>query len=279
MTWTEALRSAARRLGEAGVAEPMRDARLLAAWAAGVEPGRVTLLGPEPMDPAARSRLDAAAAARAGGRSVAHVTGRKAFWGRDFAVTDATLAPRPETEGIVAAALERPFARVLDLGTGTGCLLVTLLAERPEATGLGTDLSPGALAVAGRNARTHGVADRAAFREGDWWAAPEGRFDLVVCHPPYIPEADMPGLGPGVLAEPRMALTPGGDGLGAYRAVAEGLRDALEPGGRVLLEVGAGQAGDVAAILRAAGLDGVLARPDMDGRERVLEASRPGGLP
>jgi release factor glutamine methyltransferase len=253
----------------------MRDARLLAAWAAGVDAGRVTALRGEAHP--APDRLEEAVRRRAGGLSVAHVTGRKAFWGRDFAVTTDTLAPRPETEGIVAAALERPFAWALDLGTGTGCLLVTLLAERPGARGLGTALSATALEVARANAATHGVADRAGLRRGDWWGAVAGRFDLIVSNPPYVAEEDMAALAPEVLAEPRMALSPGGDGLGAFRAIAAGLASALEPGGRVLLEVGAGQAGAVAALLRAAGLDAVRARPDMDGRERVVEAVRPRG--
>ena len=274
MSWDASLREASRRLAGAGVPEPARDARLLAAWAAGVEPGRVTLLRGEPMAQLLRDRLEAAVEARAGGRSVAHVTGRKAFWGREFLVTDDTLAPRPETEGIVAAALEEPFARVLDLGTGTGCLAVTLLAERPSAGGVATDLSAPALAVARRNAAAHGVADRLELRRGDWWEADSGPFDLVVSNPPYVAEAEMAGLAPEVLAEPRMALTPGGDGLGAHRAIAAGLGRGLAPGGRVLLEIGAGQGGAVAGLLRDAGLDPVRVRPDMDSRDRFVEARR-----
>ena len=129
---------------------------------------------------------------------MAHVTGRQTFWGRDFAVSGDTLAPRPETETLVAAALERPFARVLDLGTGTGCLAVTLLAERPGARGVATDLSAAALAVAARNAEAHGVARRLELRHGDWWAPVTGRFDLIVSNPPYVAEAEMAGLAPEV---------------------------------------------------------------------------------
>lgn len=273
-TWDEALREAAGRLRAAGVAEPLRDARWLAAWAAGVEAGRVTLLRGEPMEAEARARLDAAVAGRAAGRSVAHVTGRQLFWGRAFLVTPDTLAPRPETESLVAAALDAPFARLIDLGTGTGCLAVTLLAERPHATGLATDLSAAALEVAGRNAQAHGVAGRLERRRCDWWEGVEGRFDLVVSNPPYIAEAEMAGLAPEVRAEPRLALTPGGDGLGAYRAIAAGLVARLAPDGRALLEIGPGQGAAVAAMLRDAGLDAVRVRPDMDGRDRVVEARR-----
>ena len=271
-TWDAALREAARRLAAAGVEEPVRDARWLAAWAAGVEPGRVTPMRAEPIDAGTRARLDAAVARRAEGRSVAHVTGRKAFWGRELVVSDDTLAPRPETEALVAAALEAPFARALDLGTGTGCIVVTLLAERPDATALATDLSGAALVVAARNAEAHGVAARLELRRADWWGEIGGRFDLIVSNPPYVAEAEMAALAPEVRAEPRLALTPGGDGLGAYRAIVAGLAEHLAPGGRVLLEVGAGQGAAVAGLLDAAGLDGVRLRPDMDGRDRVAEA-------
>ncbi len=281
-SWDAALRAATRRLASAGVEGPARDARRLAAWAGGVEPGRVTLLRGEPMPPEARARLDAAVAARVSGRSVAHVTGRAAFWGRDFAVTLDTLAPRPETETLIAAALAEPFARVLDLGTGTGCLAVTLLAERPGATGVATDLSGPALAVAARNAAMHGVAARLELRRSDWWEGVGGRFDLIVSNPPYIAEGEVDALAPEVRAEPRLALTPGGDGLGAHRAIAGGLARHLAPGGRALLEFGAGQGAAVAAILRAAGLDAVAISPDMDGRGRVARAhapAPPGGTP
>ena len=276
MGWDEALRRAARRLAAAGVEGPARDARRLAAWAAGVAPGRVTLLRGEAMAPGAAARLEAAVRARAAGRSVAHVTGRQAFWGREFAVTDDTLAPRPETETLVALALAEPFARVLDLGTGTGCLAVTLLAERPEAVGTATDLSPAALAVAERNARAHGVADRLTLRPSDWWEGVEGRFDLIVSNPPYIAEHEMAALAPEVRAEPLVALTPGGDGLGAHRAIAARLRAHLVLGGRAILELGAGQGAAVAAILSAAGLDEVALAPDMDGRDRVAVVRRGG---
>ena len=279
MSWDAALRCAARRLAAAGVDGAARDARRLGAWAAGVDPGRVTLLRGEAIAPGAAARLEGAVRARAGGRSVAHVTGRQAFWGRDFAVTMDTLAPRPETETLVEAALAEPFSHVLDLGTGTGCLAVTLLAERPDAAGVATDLSEPALAVAARNAEAHGVAGRLGLRHADWWRGIEGPFDLIVSNPPYVAEAEMAGLSPEVGAEPRMALTPGGDGLGAHRAIAAGLARGLAPGGRAILEFGAGQGPAVAAILRAAGLDDVVLRPDMDGRDRVALARRGPGPP
>ena len=200
--------------------------------------------------------------------------GRKAFWGREFAVTGDVLAPRPETEVLVAAALRGPFGRLIDLGTGTGCIAVTLLAERAGARGVATDLSAGARAVAARNAAAHGVAGRLEVVAADWWDGVGGGFDLVVSNPPYIAEDEMAGLSREVLAEPRMALTPGGDGLGAYRAICAGAAARLAPGGRVLLEIGPAQGGAVAALLRAGGLEPVAVHPDLDGRDRVVEARR-----
>ena len=270
--WSHHLRAAARVLRRAGVADPARDARLLAAAAAGVAPGRVTLIAEDRVEPVRAEIFARYVEARAEGWSVARVVGRKSFWGRDFTVTGDTLEPRPETETLIAEALRGPFERVLDLGTGSGCIAVTLLAERPRARGVATDLSPAALAVAASNARAHGVAPRLSLLRADWWAGVEGRFDLVVSNPPYVAEAEMASLAPEVLAEPRLALTPGGDGLGAYRAIADGLARHLVPGGRALLEIGVGQGPAVLAMLRAAGLDEADLRPDMDGRDRVATA-------
>lgn len=275
-TAAEALRAAIPVLAAAGIEDAPRDARLLLAHAMGIAPDRLTLHLPDPLDPAAAARLAAALAARAARQPVAQITGRRLFWGRPFQVTRATLDPRPETETLVAAALEQPFARVLDLGTGTGCILVTLLAERPAATGTGLDLSPAALAVAKANAAALGVADRARFALSDWFAAAEGHHDLIVANPPYIAAAEMADLAPEVRDwEPHLALTPGGDGLAAYRAIAAGAGAHLMPGGRLLLEIGPTQGAAVAGLLRAAGLVDVAIRKDLDGRDRVLAARAP----
>ena len=252
--------------------DAMRDARLLAADAAGVAPDRMTLLAPDPAAADPLARLEAYVAARASGRSLAHVIGRKAFWGREFHVDPDVLAPRPETEVLVAAALRANWSHVIDLGTGSGCIAVTLLAERPEARGTATDLSPGALAVARRNAEAHGVADRLHLARADWWDGLAGRFDLVVSNPPYLAEAEIAGLAPEVLAEPRMALTPGGDGLGAYRAIAAGLTAHLAARGTCLLEVGPTQAEAVAALMADVGVTVEEVLRDLDGRDRVVRS-------
>lgn len=277
MTVVEALRAAVARLTKAGVPDPARDARLLMADALGIPSDRLSLAQGETLSDAALARLDTVLSARAGRKPVSQILGRRAFWGREFIVTPDVLDPRPETETLIALALQEPFARVLDLGTGSGAIVLTLLGERRTARGLGGDLSPAALAVARRNAAALGLTPRVAFALSDWFAAIEGRFDLIVSNPPYIAEAELAALSPEVRDhEPRMALTPGGDGLDAYRAIAAGAPSALTRGGRLLVEIGPTQGPAVTALLTAAGLTGVTIHSDFDGRDRVV-AARAGG--
>jgi release factor glutamine methyltransferase len=267
-----ALAAAVARLRAAGVEDPARDARRLLAHALGIAPDRLALALDAPLG-AAASTFAAAVAARAARQPVAQIVGRREFRGRTFRVTSDVLDPRPETEALVEAALAEPFATVLDLGTGSGCILLTLLAERPAATGLGTDLSAAALAVAVANAEALGLAGRAAFRQADWFDGVTGRFDLIVSNPPYIAEAELPALAPEVRDwEPLSALSPGGDGLAAYRAIAAGGRDRLTPGGRLVVEIGAGQGGSVPAIFAAAGWRDITLSHDLAGRPRVVAA-------
>jgi release factor glutamine methyltransferase len=190
-------------------------------------------------------------------------------------VTRDVLDPRPETESLVAWALERgPAARVLDLGVGSGCILFSLLAEWPEATGVGVDVSAAALAVAARNAAALGVAGRAALRRGEWLSGLGETFDLIVSNPPYLATAEMDDIAPEVAAEPALALEGGVDGLDAYRAIAAGAPAALAPGGALLLEIGPTQADPVDALMRGAGLSQLGLRRDFDGRVRCLGYSR-----
>ena len=269
----EAIAAAARRLAAAGVPDAAGDARRLCRWAAGLSgAGLAAALG-EAQGRDEAARLARAVAARARRVPLAQITGVRAFHGRAFRVSAAVLDPRPETETLVAAALEVPAAHLLDLGTGSGCVLLTLLAEWPGATGLGTDASAEALALARENAAALGLAARARFLEADWFERVPGRFDLIVSNPPYVPEAEIAALAPEVrLHEPRMALTPGGDGLDAYRAIAAGAGAHLAPGGRVILEIGPGQAGPVTRLLSAAGLELTGTRCDLDGRVRAVLA-------
>ncbi|HPE25782.1 peptide chain release factor N(5)-glutamine methyltransferase [Albidovulum sp.] len=271
------LRAAIARLAGAGVADPQRDARILLAHALGIGTDRLTLVLPDPIPTEAQAAFAAAVTARAARQPVSQITGRRLFWGRSFKVTRDTLDPRPETEILVAAALERPFTRILDLGTGTGCILLSCLAGMPFATGTGTDVSGAALAVAAENAAALGLDARARFARSDWFSAVTGRFDLIVSNPPYIAAEEMASLAPEVRDwEPSGALSPGGDGLDAYRAIARGAGARLMAGGRLILEIGPTQGAAVAAMLAAQGFEGVEIRSDLDGRDRTIVALKPG---
>lgn len=273
MTLAEALRLAAARLKAAGVPDPARDARWLLAHMTGLSPDRLILHMQEDLGAIAAARFEKALVAREARQPVSQILGERLFWGRRFRVTREVLDPRPETETLVALALAEPFGHVLDMGTGSGAIAVTLMAET-GAIGTATDLSPAALAVAGENAARHGV--QPTFLISDWFRRVEGRFDLIVSNPPYISEAEMHDLSPEVREwEPQMALTPGGDGLDAYRAIAAGARAHLAAGGRLLVEIGAKQGPSVAELFRTAGLDDVVIHPDMDGRDRVVAARAP----
>ena len=273
MTGAEALAVALPDLRAAGIDTPLRDARLLLAHALNVAPGRLTLHLQDTLGEAEARAFFRFIQQRAARRPVSQIVGGRLFFGRWFQVTPDVLDPRPETETLVALALEHGFERVLDLGTGSGAILLTLLAERPGATGVGTDISQAALAVAARNAAALEVAARAMLIRADWFAGVAGRFDLVVCNPPYIAADEMAGLLPEVRAhEPHAALSPGGDGLDAYRAIAAGVREHLTPNGRLMVEIGPTQGGAVAALFAAVGLENIAVHPDLDQRDRVVSA-------
>jgi release factor glutamine methyltransferase len=276
MTAADALRRAIKRLQAAGIEDPARDARVLLAHALGIGPDRLTMMLTDEMSEPQATTYEEALVARIARRPVAQIIGRRLFWGLSFRVTRDTLDPRPETETLVAEALARPFHKVLDLGTGTGCILLSCLKGVPLARGLGVDVSGAALQVAADNARDLGLAGRARFLLSDWFSAVPGTFDLILSNPPYIAAAEMATLAPEVHWEPALALTPGGDGLDAYRQIARGAGARLMPGGRLLVEIGPTQGPTVSALFQAAGLVGVRVLPDMDDRDRVVVATKPG---
>ncbi|MFV1464945.1 peptide chain release factor N(5)-glutamine methyltransferase [Phaeobacter sp. JH18-32] len=270
-TAAQAMAAAAARLRAAGVPDPARDARILLAHAARIEASRVTLIAPEDLAPEIAERYEQLIALRAIRVPVSQLIGEREFYGRRFKVSGDVLDPRPETETLIEAALAEPFSRVLDLGLGSGCILVTLLAEQRAATGVGVDLSEAACLQASANAVLHRVEARAEILQSDWFSAVEGKFDLIVSNPPYIALDEMSELSDEVRAhEPEMALTDGGDGLGAYRTIAADLGDHLAAGGRVFLEIGPTQGTAVSDLLLSAGLKEVRILPDMDGRDRVV---------
>jgi release factor glutamine methyltransferase len=271
-----AMAAATAKLRAAGVPDPARDARLLLAHAARVDAARITLIAPEEIAPEISERYEHLISLRAVRVPVSHLVGERAFYGRGFKISREVLDPRPETETLIEAALAVPFERVLDLGTGSGCILVTLLAECATATGVGVDLSEGACLQASANAVLHGVAARAEVRASDWFSRVEGRFDLIVSNPPYLAQVEMQDVAPELaLHEPAMALTDGADGLSVYRLIATQAQGYLTATGRVLAEMGWQQGPAVRDIFEAAGWADVVILPDLDGRDRVICAQNP----
>lgn len=270
------LAATAARLAAGGLADPHGDARRLVAHALGIAPDRLRLHD-APVTPHQIAVLDGAVCARLARQPVSQIVGYRDFWRHRFTVTRDTLDPRPETETLVAAALDLPWSSVLDLGTGTGAILLSLLAARPGASGTGTDLSPAALQVARANADRLGIS--ATFIRSDWFMGVSGCFDLIVSNPPYIAEPEMAALSPEVRDwEPHMALTDGGDGLGAYRTIIASAPARLTPGGWLLVEIGRTQGAAVTALMQAAGLCDVRVVVDLDGRDRVVLGRRNGQM-
>lgn len=273
--WTDAR----RRLEAAGVDSPVIDARLLLEAGAGV--GRIDIVT-DPRRPVSAEQIAAVEALvrrREAREPIGHILGRKGFWTLDLEVSADVLTPRPETELLVEVAMEvlpkGGPARVLDLGVGSGAILLSVLSERPEATGVGVDASSAALAVARANAQRTGLAERLTLRQGDWAEGVEGAFDLVVSNPPYIPSAEIDGLDPEVSRyEPRLALDGGHDGLDAYRTILAALPRLLAPTGAFALEVGRGQAEVVRALAEAQGLQTTTPRVDLAGIPRVVAGKR-----
>jgi release factor glutamine methyltransferase len=271
-------------LWEAGIETPELDARLLLCHAAALTHESFVARAGEALQPEAAVRLEALVRRRASREPISRITGTREFYGRSFLVDESALDPRPDTETLIEAALaliektgrrEEPL-RLLDLGTGTGCILVTLLDELPKARGFGTDLSPAALRLAEANARRLGVADRASFLASDWLDAIHGEFDLIVSNPPYIASGEIKRLAPEVAHhDPYLALDGGADGLEAYRRIAAGAARLLAPKGAILVEIGASQAPAVAGLLHDGGFLVANDGPsfDLGGRPRVVVAT------
>ncbi|SHH77510.1 peptide chain release factor N(5)-glutamine methyltransferase [Marivita hallyeonensis] len=265
----EALQDARRQLEIAGSPSPARDASALMDKVQGDAPPWT------PLSDAQLAELNRYIQRRARREPISHIVGKRAFWMHDFIVTDAVLDPRPETETLVSVASDTSFARVLDLGTGSGCILLSLLYEVPEATGVGVDVSEPALDIARQNAQRVGVEDRVTLLVSDWFDKVEGQFDLIVSNPPYIAEVEMPDLAPELSFEPRLALTDEADGLTAYRAITSGAGRFLKPSGRLLVEIGPTQAVAVSDLFAAHGFTDVTVHPDLDGRDRVVSGVFP----
>lgn len=275
-TCAQILAQGAERLAGAGVPGPMRDARRLLAHAIDISSTRLTLVLPDPATAALTARFFNLIEQRANRQPVSQIIGTREFFGRSFRVSPDVLDPRPETELLVEMALKYPFERVLDLGTGSGCVMLSILAERPGTIGKGADISQSALDVAAENSASLGLSDRCEFLKSDWYRCVEGRFDMIVANPPYVSAVEYGHLAPEPRQwEPKIALTPGGDGLSPYRKIAPGSLCHLTPGGRLIVEIGPTQGRAVNAIFSDTGLIDCTIHKDLDGRDRVVSGRLP----
>ncbi len=280
-TLVSAWTAARKRLEGAGIDSPVIDARLLVEAAAGATRAEIIAEPQRPLEADQLLALQAMVDRRERREPISHILGVKGFWKIMLRVTPDVLTPRPDTETILDAVLpyftEHQAFSILDLGVGSGAVLLALLAERPGARGLGVDVSEEALAVARENAANLGLAGRAVLLRSDWTAGLDAEgFDLVVSNPPYIPTREIETLEPEVRDhEPWLALDGGQDGLDAYRALAPQILRVLKPGARFAVEFGLGQAQSVEALFAAAGAAEMTVVPDLGARERVLTGRRP----
>ena len=277
------LRGAAARLDGAGIDSPRLDARVLVAHALGLAPGELVLLPRRKLASGERRVITRLIERRVRREPVSRIVRRREFWSLPFRVTSATLDPRPDSETVISAVLDAlpgrdAAVRLLDLGTGTGCLLLALLSELPRASGLGVDASRAALGVARANAQALGLKARARFRHGNWADGLRGRFDAIVSNPPYIPTGGLAALPVEVGFDPVAALDGGPDGLASYRALGGALPRLLAPDGVAALEVGAGQAAAVGAIMTRHGLEIDKIVRDLANIERVVVVRSEGGV-
>ena len=270
--------AAGRRLAAAGVDDARRNARLLLAHALGLRVEELLCRPETPVDPPAAARYDALIDRRAAHEPVSRIVGTREFWSLPFAISPAVLDPRPDSETLIDGLLQRlpdrnADLRILDLGTGSGCLLLSLLSELPSAYGVGTDLSLEALHVACHNAMRLGLGERACFVQGDWAGAAAPGWSVIVCNPPYVARSELAALAAGVTDyDPRLALDGGADGLAAYRTLLPQVGALLVPGAWLALEIGHDQGPAVGALLAEQGFGSVAALRDLAGRERCLLA-------
>tara|TARA_B100000686_G_C16659977_1_gene900365 strand:+ start:17 stop:877 length:861 start_codon:yes stop_codon:yes gene_type:complete len=274
ITIGEYVSRAADRLKAAQIESPRRDARLLFAYVTGKTVEWIVAHNDEAAEEL--SEFENVLRRREAREPLSHILGKREFWSLSFKVNASVLDPRPDSEIVVSAVLGKypesgRALQIADLGTGTGCLLLSILSERPTAEGMGVDISESALSIARKNALRFGLSARATFVQSDWDSALDKTFDVVLSNPPYIPTAEIEGLAPEItLYEPRCAIDGGADGLVAYRQIADALPRILKPNGLVALEIGQGQEGSVPEILRDSGIQAVSLEKDLAGIPRCV---------
>jgi len=275
MILRELVALASEKLRSSGISSYTRDARALSAYAIEIQPDQVILHANTDVTNSQQEVLLALINARCEGKPVARILGSRLFWGRRFEINQHVLDPRGDTETLIELALKKPAKKILDLGTGSGNLAVTLLCEWPEAEAVATDISLYALKVAARNAKSHKVSERLEFTESDWFSNISSKFDLIVSNPPYIGADEVDGLEKDVKDfDPIIALSPGKDGLSAYRQIAKNAIGHLETDGRLIVEIGNMQGADLKHILNIYGYKEIRLHKDLDGYDRVVSCKR-----
>ena len=275
-TYDQAKRSAVQHLAKSGCVSAQFDARILLLAAADMDASDLIAQGEQIIPAPIKAKYESYIERRIRHEPAAYITGEKEFWSLMFKVSEHVLIPRPETEGAVELALKRledvKSPQILDVGTGSGAILISLLAERRDSHGLGVDISKAALEVAQENSVLNGVEQRCAFQVSNYMAAVDGAYDLIVSNPPYIDGDAMKALPLDVGFEPDLALAGGADGLAAYRAIVSDLPRVLKEGGVVVFEIGFDQGQAVSDLLRDAGLKDVQITLDLAGHDRIVSA-------
>lgn len=281
-TITRLLRDTEARLTKAGIDNAPLDARVLLAHILQLDRVQLISQADRVLTKNETQQFEALIARRAQREPVSRILGAREFWGLSFTLNEATLVPRPDSETLIEAALKEvkrsaPL-RILDLGAGSGCLLLALLHELPNASGVGIDAAPRAVEQATHNAKHLGLTGRATFRTGNWLEGIDEHFDLIISNPPYIAQVEISLLMPEVRNfDPMLALDGGGDGLAAYRLLIPQLRSFLKPYGVAVFEIGEGQALSVCALFSVAGFRKVFSRQDLTGIERCIVGTQPTG--
>jgi len=262
-----------QKLKQADIDTAGRDARLLAAAAMDINTAQVTLKALDHVSQQQQDHFESMIEQRRSFKPVSRILGKRQFWNRWFEISPDVLDPRGDSEVLVNLALQQKADRILDLGTGSGILALTLLSEWPNASAVGADICEKALLIAQRNAAQLEVSDRFQAQKSDWFEAIGGQFDLIVSNPPYIGEDEIPHLDPDVrLYDPMIALSPGRDALQAYQNIARDAIGYLKPGGRLLVEIGFRQGEAVGELFASNGLKEIKIIQDLNGRDRVVRA-------
>ena len=269
----ELLIASQAKLRECGISDPIRDARLLLADCLELRTQNLNLLNDSYISEIKISKFWRMVKERCKRKPVSKILGYRSFWGRDFEINENVLDPRGDTETLIELILDCKFENMLELGTGSGAIAVTVLAERPEVTCVATDISEYALKTASTNSKRHGVESRLKLLHSNWFEKISGSFDVIVSNPPYISSEEYAKLSAEVVKyDPKISLTLGGDGLEAYREILSRALEKLSKNGHIFLEIGYTQANAVGHLFREAGFQQIKVHKDLGSRDRVISA-------